>query len=124
MADAPIEALDALRASALAALDAAGSAAELDAWRVEHLGRSGKLTQVLRGVVQLPVEERRTVGAAGNAAKALLEERLAGRRAALEAARMASLAADAVDVTLPGRPIAGGRHHPSKIGRASCRERV
>lgn len=115
MADSPTETLDALRESALTALDAAGSSDELDAWRIEYLGRSGRLTQVLRGVAQLPIEERKTVGAAGNAAKALLEERLAGRRSALEAAQMASLAADAIDVTLPGRPVAGGRHHPSTL---------
>ncbi len=107
--------IDALRDDALDALGRVGSTEDLDAWRVEHLGRSGRLTQVLRGVAQLPPEERRAVGAAGNAAKALLEERLTARRAAIEAARMESLAEDAIDITLPGRPALLGRYHPSTI---------
>ncbi len=105
----------ALRDDALGALERAGSTEDLEAWRVEHLGRSGRLTHVLRGVAQLPPEERRAVGAAGNAAKALLEERLTARRAAIETARMESLAEDAIDITLPGRPALLGRYHPSTI---------
>ena len=105
----------ALRDDALDALERAGSTEDLEAWRVEHLGRSGRLTHVLRGVAQLPPEERRAVGAAGNAAKALLEERLTARRAAIETARMESLAEDAIDITLPGRPALLGRYHPSTI---------
>ena len=115
MADTLIQDLDALRESALSVLAAADSSEALDAWRVEHLGRSGKLTQFLRGLAQLDPAERRTAGAAGNAVKALLEERFAERRAALDAARMDSLAGDAIDITLPGRPSAIGRYHPSTI---------
>ena len=114
MTTSPID-IAALRDDALDALERAGSTEDLDAWRVEHLGRSGRLTQVLRGVAQLPPEERRAVGAAGNAAKALLEERMTARRAAIEAARMESLAEDAIDITLPGRPTLLGRYHPSTI---------
>ena len=105
----------ALRDDALDALERADSTEDIEAWRVEHLGRSGRLTHVLRGVAQLPPEERRAVGAAGNAAKALLEERLTDRRAAIETARMESLAEDAIDITLPGRPALLGRYHPSTI---------
>ena len=115
MADTLIQDLDALRESALSVLAAADSSEALDAWRVEHLGRSGKLTLFLRGLAQLDPDERRTAGAAGNAVKALLEERFAERRAALDAARMDSLAGDAIDITLPGRPSAIGRYHPSTI---------
>ncbi len=114
MTTSPID-IAALRDDALDALEQAGSTEDLDAWRVEHLGRSGRLTQVLRGVAQLPPEERRAVGAAGNAAKALLEERMTARRAAIEAARMESLAEDAIDITLPGKPALLGRYHPSTI---------
>ena len=114
MTTSPID-IAALRDDALDALERAGSTEDLDAWRVEHLGRSGRLPQVLRGVAQLPPEERRAVGAAGNAAKTLLEERLTARRAAIEAARMESLAEDAIDITLPGRPTLLGRYHPSTI---------
>ena len=75
MADEPnLAALEALRDNALTELDAAHDEAALEAWRIAHLGRSGKLTRVLRGVSQLPPNERPALGAAGNAAKALLEE--------------------------------------------------
>ena len=69
--------LEALREAALAELDAAVDDAALEAWRIAYLGRSGKLTQVLRGVSSLPAEQRPAVGAMGNEAKAALEARLA-----------------------------------------------
>ena len=116
MADEPnLAALEALRDHALTELDAAHDEAALEAWRVAHLGRSGKLTQVLRGVSQLPPAERPALGAAGNAAKALLEGRLAQKRAALEGARLDAMAEDSIDISLPGRPVAPGRYHPSTL---------
>ncbi|MCH7482852.1 MAG: hypothetical protein IIC31_08515, partial [Chloroflexi bacterium] len=74
MADQPSPTtLDDVRDAALAALEAAADAPALEAWRVAHLGRSGALTQLLRGVAALPAEERPAAGAAGNAVKALLD---------------------------------------------------
>ena len=105
----------AIRDDALGALEGADTLDAVEAWRVARLGRSGSLTQALRGLAQLPPEERRVVGAAGNAAKAQLEERMAERRAAIEAAARGSLAADAIDVTLPGRAAPLGRYHPSTL---------
>ncbi len=116
MADQPTSTtLDDVRDAALAALEAAADAPALEAWRVAHLGRSGALTQLLRGVAALPPEERPAAGAAGNAAKALLEERLAEKQAALEGTRLGALAADAIDISLPGRPVSPGRYHPSTM---------
>ena len=116
MADQPsLSSLDDVRDAALAALDAATDAAALEAWRVAHLGRSGALTKLLRGLAQLPAEVRPAAGAAANAAKALLEERLAEKQAALEGTRLGQLAADAIDISLPGRPVAPGRYHPSTM---------
>ena len=109
------DAIAALREEALQALEGAGTLEAVEAWRIANLGRSGALTQVLRSVAQLPPGERRTVGAAGNAAKAELEERMAARRAAIEAVRASSLADDAIDVTLPGRAPGIGRLHPSTL---------
>jgi phenylalanyl-tRNA synthetase alpha chain len=94
-----------LRREAEAAVADASDVAELDELRVRYLGRKAELTGILRGVARLPAEERGTVGAAGNQARKVLEELLASRRAELEAAELAeSLAADAIDVTLPGTP--------------------
>ena len=114
MTDAPADAA-ALRDAALDALERAGGPDAIEAWRVEYLGRSGKITAALRGVAQLPPEERRAAGAAANDAKAFLERRLAERRAEIEAARAGEAGADAIDVTLPGRPAPAGRRHPSTI---------
>jgi len=94
-----------LRRDAEAAIGAAPDVAELEELRVRYLGRKAELTGILRGIAKLPAEERGTVGAAGNEARTALEEQLASRRAELEAAELADgLAADAVDVTLPGTP--------------------
>ncbi len=97
---------------ALAALAGAGDDAGIEAWRVAHLGRSGALTEVLRGIGGLAAEERKDVGAAANRAKAALEAALEERREAIRRAALASAEADALDVTLPGRPVRIGRLHP------------
>ena len=94
-----------LRRDAEAAIGAASDVAELEELRVRYLGRKAELTGILRGIALLPAEQRGPVGAAGNEAREALEELLARRRAELEAAELADgLAADAVDVTLPGTP--------------------
>ncbi len=104
--------LEALRSTALAELSAASDAAALEAWRLKYLGRQGVVTQLLRGLVELPVEERRVVGAAANALRGDLEEALAQRRAVAEEAAMAELEAGQIDVTLPGNRGLVGRLHP------------
>jgi phenylalanyl-tRNA synthetase alpha chain len=94
-----------LRRDAEAAIDAASDVAELEELRVRYLGRKAELTGILRGIARLPAEERGTIGAAGNEAREAVEELLARRRAELEAAELEQgLAADTVDVTLPGTP--------------------
>jgi phenylalanyl-tRNA synthetase alpha chain len=90
--------------------DEISSAADLDALeelRVRHLGRKAELTNILRGIGDLPAEERGPAGAAGNEARQALEQLLASRRDELEFAGLDErLAADAIDVTLPGSPVA------------------
>jgi phenylalanyl-tRNA synthetase alpha chain len=87
------------------AIEAATDAAELEELRVRYLGRKAELTQMLRGIGDLPADERGPVGQAANAARKRLESLLERRLDALEGARLESgLAADAVDVTLPGTP--------------------
>ena len=71
--------LEEIRSQALSELERVGSLKELDAWRVSYLGRKGKLTQILRSLKDLPLEQRREVGSAANELKELLEERLAER---------------------------------------------
>ena len=86
----------------------------LEEWRVSYLGRRGGLTGILRGLSQLDLEERREVGALGNRAKATLEENLERRGREISEARLAQVAdLERIDVTLPGRPVATGRLHPT-----------
>jgi phenylalanyl-tRNA synthetase alpha chain len=87
------------------AIAAAGSTAELEDLRVRYLGRKAELTTILRGIAELPAEERGTVGKAGNEARVSLEQALEARRAELDSSELESrLAEDAVDITLPGSP--------------------
>ena len=103
---------------ALSSLDALDSRA-LEAWRVEYLGRRGRLTRILRGIAEMPVETRREIGEAGNRVKALLEQRLSEKE--LEAKAGGAAVLDALDVTLPGRTLATGRLHPiTQMVREIC----
>jgi len=111
----PLEELESLRVAALGELDTIPDEVGLDAWRVAYLGRSGKLTQVLRSVSALPPAERPLLGAAGNKAKVSLEEHFGARRTAINNVRLDALADDAIDITLPGRQATVGRLHPSTM---------
>ena len=106
--------LEALQADALASIDAAGDAAELDALELDVLGKKGRLTTVLRGIGALPAEDRPKVGAIANAVRQTVEAALAERGSALRGSELeARLKAEAVDVTTPGRSIRRGTLHPS-----------
>ncbi|RJQ11378.1 MAG: phenylalanine--tRNA ligase subunit alpha [Dehalococcoidia bacterium] len=107
-----IEQIAAIEADARATLAAAGDEGALAAWQSGVFGKSGTLTGILRGLGALAPEERKAVGAAANLAKQALEAALAERRETLKAASLAASAADALDVTLPGRPLRRGRLHP------------
>ncbi len=95
---------------------------ELEAWRVAYLGRRGRLTVLLRGLTRLDLEERREVGSLANEAKGTLEQSFERRAAEIASAQLAlSAAQDKLDVTLPGRPAAVGRLHPTtQIVREIC----
>jgi phenylalanyl-tRNA synthetase alpha chain len=102
-----------LRSEAEAAIAGAAGSGELEELRVRYLGRKAELPNLLRGVAQLPPEQRGQVGRAANEARKALEALVEERGAELEAAELESrLAADRVDVTLPGAPPQPvGRHH-------------
>ncbi len=102
-----------LRAEAEGAVQAATDTGGLEAVRVAHLGRKAELPNLLRGVAQLPPAERGAVGKAANEARQAVEALVERRRAELAAAELdARLAADTVDVTLPGAPaVPVGRLH-------------
>jgi phenylalanyl-tRNA synthetase alpha chain len=107
-----IDELKQIEEQARAELAAAADEASLDAWRVGWLGRKSRLTAVLRSLVNLPVEERRSVGAAANSLKRALESALAERQEQVQRARLAVIETGRLDVTLPGREKRLGRLHP------------
>jgi phenylalanyl-tRNA synthetase alpha chain len=94
-----------LREEAEAAISGASSTAELEELRVRFLGRKAELPQLLRGVRDLPAQERGPVGKAANEARQALEAHLEARAAELDAGELdARLREDRVDVTLPADP--------------------
>jgi phenylalanyl-tRNA synthetase alpha chain len=102
--------------------DIAGAAdlAALDAVRVRYLGKKGELTARLKGLSNLPAEERPAAGQEINRAKKSVQEDLNARRETLQNDALAArLLEDAVDVTLPGRGLGRGGRHP--VTRAAGR---
>jgi phenylalanyl-tRNA synthetase alpha chain len=108
-----IERIEALRQEGEAAIAAAETTDALEQARIQYLGRRAELPNMLRGVAQLPPEQRGPVGKAANVARKALEELIEARGAALAGAELErKLAEDRIDVTLPGAPLppAGGLH--------------
>ena len=110
------EQLAQIRATALAAFEAAGGSAALDALRVQYLGKKGELTSLLKQMGKLSAEERPAMGQLANEVRAALEEALERRGKELEAKALEDrLTAEAVDVTIPGKPYKAGHRHPMYI---------
>ncbi len=106
--------LEAMQREASAALAGAHSLAETEAWYSDYLGRKGRMTALLRGLGQLPAEERPAVGQAANQVKKTLEEALQERQAAIAQQEMEhALAAEGIDITVPGRRPVVGKLHPT-----------
>jgi len=108
-----MEELEKIIAAAHASITSAGSVADLEQAKARVLGKAGSLTELLKGLGKLPAAERPAAGAAINQAKVRVEEFVRQRMEALLAADLgAKLAAEAVDVTLPGRGQPPGGLHP------------
>src|SRR3954471_1065155 len=106
MSTATADRIAALRAEGEAAVAAAASTAELEEVRVRFLGRKAELPNLLRDVGKRPPQERGPVGKGAHEARRALRPAAAARQAELEALELESkLAADVVDVTLPGTPV-------------------
>jgi phenylalanyl-tRNA synthetase alpha chain len=107
------EALERIRSEALRALEGAREDAALEEIRVRVLGKKGELTAILRGMRDVPPEERPAIGEIANTVKRDVEARIDEVRASLESARLArSLAEERIDVTIPGSRGPEGRIHP------------
>ncbi len=105
--------LDSIIANARAAFAAAPTPAELENAKALFLGKAGKLTELMKGMAALSVDEKKTRGAAINVTKQAVEAALTERRQALADAELEiQLKAEALDVTLPGRQRGQGGLHP------------
>jgi len=109
-----LERISQLGKEASAAIAAADDAATLEELRVRYLGRKSDLTAILRGIGDLPAAEKGPVGSAANEIRRKLEAEIETRKSELEAEELeARLAADRIDVTLPGTPpVRTGHLHP------------
>jgi phenylalanyl-tRNA synthetase alpha chain len=108
-----VDRIEELRAVAQREIAQAADTGALEEVRVRYLGRKAELPQLLRGIRDLPPDERGAVGKAGNQARQAIEAELEQRAGALQAGeRDASLQAGGIDVTLPGDPaLPPGRLH-------------
>ncbi len=108
--------LENIRQQAFASLEAAGDLAALEELRVKLLGKKGELTAVLKQMGKLSPEERPVMGQLANNVRADIEAELEQRKAQLNAAALeAKLAAEAVDVTIPGDTVTMGHQHPMNM---------
>jgi phenylalanyl-tRNA synthetase alpha chain len=108
-----MENLEPLANEAKAAIAAAEDSATLEQLRVDYLGKKGQITGLLKGLGKLSAEERPKAGALINVVKQELQELIGARKSALDSAAVeAQLAAETIDVTLPGRGQSTGGIHP------------
>jgi len=105
--------IEQLVAQATAEFSGIEDASALEQAKARFLGKSGSITELLKGLGKLDPEARKTAGAAINSAKERIEAALNARREALRhAALEAQLKAEALDITLPGRGLPTGGLHP------------
>jgi len=108
--------LTAIVDTARAAFDRADTPADLENAKAQFLGKAGRITELMKGMAALSVEEKKSRGAAINLAKQAIESALTARRQALADAEMqAQLQAEAIDVSLPGRQRGQGGLHPISL---------
>ena len=108
--------LNAIVDTAKAAFAQAVTPADLENAKALFLGKSGRMTELMKGMAALSVEEKKSTGAAINVAKQAIEAALTERRQALADAELQlQLQAEALDVTLPGRQRGQGGLHPVSL---------
>ena len=110
------EQLEKIRQEALDALNAVSDSGELEALRVRFLGKKGELTAVLKTMGKLSAEERPVMGQVANNVRAAIEEKLEEAKVTLKAKALEQkLAAETIDVTVPGKTVELGHRHPMNI---------
>lgn len=117
------QALEHIKATADELIAKAASAAEVEELRVRFLGKKGEVTAILKQMGKLSAEERPVIGALANEVREAITADIAARTKQLSDAMLAQrLAAEAMDVTLPGRRPAQGRRHPFELVLGELKE--
>ena len=111
--------IDQIYQEALKKIETAGSSQEIQAASVRYLGRKGKLTQFLKNIATLPVEQRPAAGKRANEVKQKLDKAFGAAVANFEASAQGP--DDHIDVSLPGRPVPRGCLHPiTQVNQEIC----
>lgn len=117
------EQLEAIRSEAKAALQVCTDAKQLDAIRVQYLGKKGALTAILKQMGKLSAEERPVIGQMANAVRADIESAIAQQQKNIaEAALIQKLQSETLDITLPGKQKKIGGLHPLTIVENEIKE--
>ena len=115
------ETLSRIKDEALAALQAEN--ADLEQIRIKYLGKKGELTAVLRGMGALSAEERPIIGQLANEVRAEIEQAITAQKAIMEEKALdARLAAEKLDVTVPGKASKVGHRHPLTLVQRDMEE--
>ncbi|AMC35456.1 phenylalanine--tRNA ligase subunit alpha [Janthinobacterium sp. B9-8] len=108
-----VDNVQAILEKGLAALNATNDPNELENAKAQFIGKQGEISALLKQLATLPPEEKKSFGAIVNQAKQAFEASLNARREAIANEKLAKqLAAEALDITLPGRGLAAGGLHP------------
>jgi phenylalanyl-tRNA synthetase alpha chain len=107
------EKLQALQKEAEEKIHTAADLQDLQNIRVSYLGKKGFITEILRGMGKLSKDERPIVGQLANEVREAITKQLEEKQSNVQAKQVEKqLANQAIDVTLPGRPVTTGNHHP------------
>jgi phenylalanyl-tRNA synthetase alpha chain len=105
--------IESLKHQLLADLKLAKSEAEVKEVEVKYLGRSGIFNDILKGLKDLPDDQKRTIGKLANETKKAMEAHLLTRNAEIAQEHLGSIAdSEWIDVTVPGKPPVRGHRHP------------
>ncbi|WP_400242712.1 phenylalanine--tRNA ligase subunit alpha [Niallia sp. JL1B1071] len=102
-----------LQAEALSRIENSNDMKELNEIRIAYLGKKGPITEVLKGMGKLSAEERPKMGALVNVIRDEITSHIDAKQKSLEEALvLEKIASETIDITLPGRPVSVGNHHP------------
>lgn len=115
--------LENIEKEAMSEASSSSSLKALDELRIKYLGKKGELTAILKQMGKLSSEERPVIGQLANKVRQDIESAISGKMAALKAKeKELKMAAEAIDITLPGNPQSVGKLHPLKIVENEIKE--